>query len=370
MKIPPFACVPVLKQKVWGGQTLRTRLEKPVPDNTPIGESWELSGYGSDISTVADGPLAGRSLTDLAAQYGQQLLGPRSGPELWPLLYKFIDARDKLSVQVHPNDDEAVRFSWDVRGKTECWYIVDAAPDATIIVGVREGVTLEALRQGVVDGNLRPLLNEIPIAAGDVLYVPAGTVHAIMADTLLYEVQETSDITLRLYDWGRMGLDGKPRDLHVEDSLKVIRPLCHDQHRIPPLNLTSCTTGVRRALRAACRYFALEQFQWDTPATASLPPVPSFRVLTCVAGSGIVSTDGGTGAFSLGDTLLVPADADAVALEGSQGCSVLLSWVPDLRSEVVLPALEAGVEREALAATGGYAEFNDLLPVLEAYESR
>jgi mannose-6-phosphate isomerase len=327
VNLQPLLSKPIYKQKVWGGRTLSERLGKPIAPGSVIGESWELSGYGDDTSTVADGPLAGRSIAELVSSHADELLGGGVAVDgTLPLLYKFIDAHDNLSVQVHPDDRQAVAHGWGHRGKTECWYIVHADPGAQIIVGLRDGVTLAEVERGIAHNTLGPLLNCIPIAAGDCLFIPAGTVHAILKGTLVYEVQETSDITLRLYDWGRLE-NGKPRALHVKESLMVIDTSARGPHKVVPAERAADTPGVRRRLRASCSYFTLEDYLFDNAAEVRVPSRGSFQVATVVHGEAHLRCSTGDRAVRLGDTVLIPAVADAITLRATQGAVVLVSGV-------------------------------------------
>ncbi len=363
--IPPLTFEPVYKEKIWGGQALRARLGKALPSTALIGESWELSGYGDDQSRVSGGEFDGGTVSGIAREHHDALLGVRVAGDTLPLLYKFVDASEKLSVQVHPSDEQARKYGWDERGKTECWYIVNADPDARMVVGFKPGVEREDVERAVRDGTLDTLLNEIDIAAGDVLFIPAGTVHAILGGTLLYEVQETSDATLRLYDWGRVDTDGKPRPLHVDESLRVLETPYHEQHRIPPLPLVTGTPAVSCAVRAACRYFVLQEYTFEADSPIELVPRSSFQVLTVVAGETTVSTSGGSCSAELGRTVLVPAESKRATLAATAGARILVSWVPDLAEDVIEPARQSGCPDTAIAALGGHERHNDLLPLLE-----
>jgi mannose-6-phosphate isomerase len=362
--LTPLSFSPIYKDKVWGGRTLATALGRNLPVDRKVGESWELTGYGKECSVVAEGPLAGTPLDRLVAEQGKALLGSKATGNVFPLLYKFIDAADRLSVQVHPTDEQAIAHGWDRAGKTECWYIAAAKPGAEIIVGFRPGVSLPAVEQAVTAGALEPLLNRFPIAVGDVLFIPAGTVHAIMEGTLIYEVQETSDITLRLYDWNRMGDDGKPRQLHVKESLQVLRTEAHNQHRMAPLSVER-GKGVERRLRAACRYFALEDVMFADKGRMKLPKRGSFQVMTVVAGGVELECGGKKYQYGIGATVLLPAEIGQVTLSGTKGAKVLVSWVPDIRTEIVGPCRKAGLRDEEIGALGGYAALNDVLTVLK-----
>jgi len=355
----PIRFTPRFQEKIWGGRNLATRLNKPIPDG-PIGESWEISGQGNDITAVHGGPFDGTQLDTLFAGHKADLAGPSVRTDSFPLLYKFIDAQDKLSIQVHPNDEEAVRYQWDILGKTECWYIVDAKPDAEIIVGFKPGVTSAKVRTHIAENRLEKLLNRIPIKGGDMLLIPAGTVHAILDGTLLFEVQETSDITLRLYDWGRLDRSGNPRDLHVEESLKVLDFSSHDNHKIPPCTYRQ-ESGCTVRMRTATRYFAVEEYLLSTTARCALPRRKSFQVVTAVKGEVGVQTNDSSANLNAGESLLIPWNCTESFLTGSGSeVNVLVSWVPDLKEEIVTFLQDRSVDTAAIVTLGGNEKTNDL----------
>lgn len=336
---------------------------KTLPPGVPIGESWEVSGYGADMSVVGSGNTRGATLAHLALSAGARLLGASVGAGPFPLLVKFIDAQDKLSIQVHPTDEQAVRHGWDRRGKTECWYIVHTRPDAEVIVGFKQQVSGKDLEDAVRADRLHELLNRVPIQAGDMLFIPAGTVHAILEGTLLYEVQESSDSTLRLYDWGRTDASGRQRELHVEASLKVLDTTPHECHKIPPLAVERSQDVVRR-MRVACRYFAIEEYLFAAVAAMTLPQRASFHVLSVM--SGIVNVERAASRWPVrkGQTVMVPADMTNVRLVGVPNARAVVSWVPNLAQEVIAPLQAAGYSREEIALLGGFEKFNDILPLL------
>lgn len=219
----PLTFEPIFKSMLWGGRRLPEFLRKPAPHAEPIGEAWVLSDVDGNISTVADGRLAGRALRELLAEFPEQVFGsavPTDGR--FPLLLKFIDARQELSVQVHPNDEQAARLHGpDQRGKTEAWVILDAdAATSRIYAGFRPGVTADAVRRAIAERRAPETLHGFTPRPGDCVFLRAGTVHAIGANILLFEVQQTSDITYRLYDWDRVDAKtGQPRQLHVDRGL-------------------------------------------------------------------------------------------------------------------------------------------------------
>lgn len=213
---------PLLKRLRWGGRRLGTMLHKPVGEGDDYAESWELCDHGADQSIVAGGPFAGWPLCRLVQERGAELLGRHAGIRQFPLLLKYLDACDRLSVQVHPNDEQArVRRPGEL-GKTEAWVILDADRGSVIYAGLKRGVTRDALAATIENGTVEECLHRIPVSGGDCLFIPAGTVHAIGEGVLLAEVQQSSDLTYRLFDWNRVGADGNPRPLHIEEALACI----------------------------------------------------------------------------------------------------------------------------------------------------
>jgi mannose-6-phosphate isomerase len=363
-ELSPFKVSPVFLEKIWGGQALRKKLNKKIPQHIKIGESWEISGEDPYQSTLIDGPHKGKRLTDICKVYGSKLLGDSFRNDAFPLLFKFIDANDMLSVQVHPDDSQAVEQRLGARGKTECWYIVDAAPGATIIVGLKKSISKEEMHTAINKGTFRGMLKEEPIAPGDLLFIPAGTIHAIMSSTLIYEVQESSDITLRVYDWDRLDDSGKPRQLHIEDAVKVSDTMAHESYKIKPVVLTY--NDYTHSYRVASRYFAIEQYSTSTPTTIYLPVKVSFTVLTMMKGS-VVLIDSTKKAITVnnGESIMIPAMWKDCSISTSAGAEILLSSVPDLMSEVIVPLKKRDVAEKDIIALGGVVEErNDILRVM------
>jgi mannose-6-phosphate isomerase len=215
---------PALRDYVWGGRNLE-KLGRRLPPG-PVAESWEISGHPSAPTVVDAGPWQGQPLPAVLAAWGADLVGTRAGWALergkFPLLVKLLDAEERLSVQVHPEDEYALTHADGELGKTEMWYILQARPGSQLILGLKPGVTRAAFRQAIADNRLEVCLHYLPVQAGDAVFVPAGTVHALLEGILAVEVQQNSDTTYRVYDWGRLGADGRPRPLHVDRALEVI----------------------------------------------------------------------------------------------------------------------------------------------------
>ena len=217
----PFIFHPIFKGRVWGGRNLKRLYAKPLPADAPIGESWEITDRPEGVSVVANGPLAGKDLRWLMKNHAKDLLGAeRANTQRFPLLVKILDARETLSVQVHPPAAVAREFGGEP--KTEMWFIADAAPNAEIFVGLKRGVTRADFERHLKSGTVAECLHRVPVQAGDAMFLPSGRLHAIGGGLVIFEIQQNSDTTYRVFDWNRAGLDGKPRDLHVEQALASI----------------------------------------------------------------------------------------------------------------------------------------------------
>ncbi|GAB4160617.1 MAG: class I mannose-6-phosphate isomerase [Candidatus Promineifilaceae bacterium] len=225
MSLYPLIFTPVLKTYVWGGRGLAERLGRVLPDGN-VAESWEIAAHQDGTTTVANGPWQGTPLTALQARLGLGLVGRRAAwaqqRGKFPLLIKLLDAAAPLSVQVHPPDAYALAHEGDELGKTEMWVVLHAAPGASVILGVAAGTTPAAFRQAVEMGKLEPYLHRVPVQTGDVVCVPAGTLHAILGGVIIAEIQQNSNTTYRVYDWNRLDANGQPRELHVKKALDVI----------------------------------------------------------------------------------------------------------------------------------------------------
>ena len=320
----PLRFEPIYKRLIWGGRKLATVLSKPIGDGSEYAESWEISDHRAGVSRVAEGPLAGLSLHDLIVEHGEDLFGRAVGlREQFPLLIKFIDAQQDLSVQVHP-DDALGRTLADDNGKTETWVIVDAEPGSRIYAGLKPGVTRAAMAAALESGEVEPLLHSFSARPGDCILIPAGTVHAIGAGVVLAEVQQMSDATFRLHDWGRVAADGQPRQLHKAESLRAIdfaagpiAPLATSPEPIPG--------GTREELSSSA-YFALARLNLDGPATVGEPD--RFTIVLGLGGSAVVRSGDAEVTLGLGQTLLLPAALGACAVEPVGRATLLTCVVP------------------------------------------
>lgn len=316
----PLLLLPSLHIKVWGGRQLETVMRKQLPTSDPYGESWEMH----DTATIVNGPLAGRQVGDVLAQYGTDLCGRHNDPSLgMPLLAKLLDATDWLSVQVHPNDRQAQQLDNEPRGKTEAWYVIAAQPDAKLVIGVHPGTAPAEIAQAIRSNSLEGLLVYAEVAPGDVLYIPAGTIHALGPGILIYEIQQSSDLTYRLYDWGRMGLDGKPRQLHIDNSVAVA-----NTEILPAIRHTGSSTAAEVEIVSG-EYFTtvLHQLNADNGESVDLnTDRRAFHILTCIDGSVTIEHDETQISLGIGQTALLPASIGKYVIRGSG--KVLRSWQP------------------------------------------
>jgi mannose-6-phosphate isomerase len=311
MKLPPLTFKPVLKRIRWGGRKLGMMFGKPIGPEADYAESWEVADHAEGVSIVEQGTLSGRTLNSLVNDYPRELLGATTAVARFPLLIKLLDANDWLSLQVHPNDLLAREYSQTDAGKTEAWVVISAEAGSTICAGLKPGVTRAELQRALITEELQPLLNCIPVAAGDCVFVPAGTIHALGPGILIAEVQQQSNLTFRLHDWGRVGADGKPRQIHVEESLH-----CTDFSRGPvfpvvPLPLPEVSPESEQLVR--CPYFAIRRHQ--VHHQLGLKSTGGFRVLMCLTGRGFLGSEFGLLNLQPGATVLLPASLAEVSLE-------------------------------------------------------
>ncbi len=302
MALYPLKLAPTLHVKVWGGDRLNTYLNKPRPTDEPYGESWELH----DTSIVANGPLAGKSLRELTSTYGVALIGGGNDPQAgFPLLAKFIDADRWLSIQVHPNDEQALQLEGEQRGKTEAWIVIHADEGARLVIGARPGASRADLARAIHNNRLEDYVRYAEARAGDILYIPANTIHALGPGLLVYEIQQSSDTTYRLYDWGRRGLDGRPRQLHIDKGLGVANLKHASQVRRPDSDLL-----------VHGEYFMTWRQQLRSEGL-SLKTGGTFQALTCIEGEIAAATDDHEAiALAKGETGLIPACIDEIELSG------------------------------------------------------
>ena len=322
----PLRFTPVYFEKVWGDRRLETVMGRTLPPGQPIGESWEVADHPHGKSVIINGPLRGTSLHELIQHEPEALLGAHVRAlrgDTFPLLVKYIDADDQLSVQVHPDDAYAQAHEGEL-GKTEMWYVLHADPDAAIIAGLREGVTKEAFIEALEDGDPASLLHHLPMKTGEAILIPAGRIHALLPGLLVLEIQENSDTTYRLYDWGRVGLDGKPRELHIDKALTVTD--WADYAAKPETEHPELLGDNRRSVLTVSPYFTVEKYTLASEQVFHLHG-DRFHILNCVAGAGELTWQDGMEMLRYGDSVLLPADLTDFAIQPDRGASFLLSYV-------------------------------------------
>jgi mannose-6-phosphate isomerase len=323
LELYPLLIEPVLQERVWGGRQLETRLGKTLPSQNPIGESWDVFWKNK----IANGEFKGKTLGEVIKAFPEALVGQKQSDGEFPLLIKFLDAQDWLSVQVHPDDKLAAELEGEPRGKTECWYIIDAKPGAKLVYGFAEPMNAESFRQAIESGRAKDVMQYVEVFPGDFIYVPAGTMHAIGPGILIYELQQTSDTTYRVYDWDRMGLDGKPRELHLDKALKVtqfdVKPNAktkydHDEN---PNDLGEIM--LQQVIKA--QYFSLEKLTFneaDVALTMEDGGEGRASTISVIKGSVQLESDTfETVTLKLGDSAFLPAKLiayDIVSLEASE----------------------------------------------------
>lgn len=314
---------PILKDKVWGGTKLKTHFGKQtaLPN---VGESWELSGVPGSISVVNNGPLAGKDLNTLLKQYPAEMLGERlyakHGP-VFPLLFKFIDAALDLSVQVHPADEYAKKHH-DSFGKSEMWYIMQADKDAGLIVDFKAPTSKETYSEALDNKELGTLLNFHKVEAGDSYFIAPGTIHAICGGVMVAEIQQTSDITYRVYDWDRPGTDGKMRELHTQEALDVLNFNAPNDQKLNYTKKDNTSNQVCKSDFFDTRYLPL-----TTNVTQDLSDTDSFVVYMCLSGTVSFTLNGYETTLIKGQTAMIPAAASGVVIK-TDGAELLEVRVP------------------------------------------
>jgi mannose-6-phosphate isomerase len=316
----PFIFQPIFKERIWGGRELERLYAKPLPPGRPIGESWEISDRPGDASVIANGPLAGKTLRWLMENHAAEILGGAkpAAEGRFPLLCKILDAREKLSLQVHPPVGKAAKLGGEP--KTEMWFIADAAPDASLYVGLKRGATREEFEKKIADGSVADCFYRISVKAGDAMFLPSGRVHAIGAGLVIFEIQQNSDTTYRVFDWNRVGLDGKPRELHIAQSLASID---FDDFE-PGLVETKFTADGKIQKRPLVNdpLFNVEIWKLNSGA-GDLPKRKKLQIIAATGGkieikSGTISVNLGAGQFCL-----IPASLERMEIRAQSDAALL-----------------------------------------------
>jgi mannose-6-phosphate isomerase len=307
----PLRFYPIYKQLIWGGEKLRELYGKTdAPEKT--GESWEISQVEDNISVVSDGFLKGKSLEEIIETYKGELVGQRIFERFgtrFPLLTKFIHSNDDLSIQVHPGDEYAEKHHGE-NGKTEMWYILDSEKDAQLIVGFNQDLDRGIFKDKLNSGHLKDVLNFEKVSEGDVIFLPEGRIHALGPGIILAEIQQTSDMTYRIYDWDRLGQDGKPRELHIEHAMNVLDYKAHKTYKTSYQGLMNTPVNL-----VACPFFSTQLIHLDRRLDLDYRTLDAFVIFMCLDGDLAISH--GTGKLTRlvkGDTLLIPASLKELAI--------------------------------------------------------
>jgi len=317
LDMTPFLLSPAIKDYIWGGTRLREEFGK-VSDLERLAESWELSCHPDGESIIASGEYKGMTLAGFLKEH------PEAGgaPEEFPVLVKLIDARNDLSVQVHP-DDSYARVHENDNGKTEMWYVIDAEEDAHLVYGFRDKLSKEEFRKAVEENTLMEYVNRVPVKKGDVFFITPGTLHAIGKGILIAEIQQSSNVTYRVYDYGRLGADGKPRELHVDKAIEVTDT--EPRAMYVPGEAVQEGDAVRQLL-AECRYFRVTKY--DISGSAEIADCGSrkgFSHILVIDGQGDVEWQGGSLLLKKGSSVFVPAGMDPFIIKGR--CSIIYTAV-------------------------------------------
>jgi mannose-6-phosphate isomerase len=317
----PLTFRPIFKERVWGGRALERLYGKKLPANVPIGESWEISDRPGDASVIANGPLAGKDLRWLTEHHGRELLGrARPANGRFPLLIKILDAQEKLSLQVHPPAHKAAELKGEP--KTEAWYIADAAPGAELYVGLKPGVTRAEFERKIKTGEVAECFHRVPVKTGDTMFLPSGRVHAIGAGLVIFEIQQNSDTTYRVFDWNRVGLDKKPRELHVAESLASIDFEDFEPQLVGGSFVVRGRLPQRNLVRDAL--FEIDEFRSDSASGFAIESGKP-RVVAVIKGS--VHIDGIPDRVSLapGEFALIPAAVSGASLGAEKNSAFLVA---------------------------------------------
>lgn len=310
----PLKFDPILKEKIWGGNKLKTILNKPTTLQENIGESWEISTVQNDVSIISNGNLKGINLVDLIKKYKEELLGKKVYKEFgdqFPLLIKFIDAKEDLSVQLHPNDRLA-KERHNSFGKTEMWYVVQSDKDSELIIGFNKSTSKEEYEKYLKSKKITELLNFEKISKGDSYFINTGKIHAIGGGALIAEIQQTSDITYRVYDWDRKDNNGNYRELHTDLALEAIDYEVKNDFRL----VYDRKKNVNNEL-VNCNYFTTNYLKVEGHFNRICNTIDSFKIYICIEGSGSVATANNSESIYKGQTILIPAVIDEIKIIGT-----------------------------------------------------
>ena len=373
-EIYPLKFNEIFKEKIWGGRKLESFLGKSLPKDKLIGESWEIVDHGKDISIVKNGMLKGENLGKLIKNFKKEIIGKdvklsRGGK--FPLIFKYIDASQRLSIQVHPDDEYACLNERDETGKTEAWYVVWAKPGAQLVYGLKEDVSRNILKEAIKSKKIEDYLNYITVHKEDLIFLPPGTVHTIMGDVILAEIQQNSDLTYRIYDWGRIDKYGKSRELHIDKALDVIDFSFIRNYKIEPLSINIDGNIINYLI--VCEKFVVELCEiidvYELNCDGS-----KFYTLSVLEGNGEIfyeeefeSKLGSINKVNIkkGETVLLPASLGKTVIKTDNKLrdnklKFLKFYVPDITKDIIKPLTDKGFTKQEIISLGGWDEVNDI----------
>lgn len=343
----PLRMKPVFKDYIWGGNTLKKLYKKDSPYKITA-ESWEVADHADGKSVVVGGSYDGKTLSELVKEFGKDFVGELCECENdeFPLMLKIIDAKDSLSVQVHPDDAYAAEQGGNCQAKTEMWYILDAEAKSDLVYGFNKDITTEEFATSIKNGTLIDNLNFVPAEEGDAFFIEGGTVHAIGKGLLIAEIQQNSNTTYRVYDWDRVGADGKPRQLHVQQALEVsLTDSSVGNEKMPALTVE--TEDYKRTFIACCKYFATEKVQTEEFSTEETDG-RSFHIILFTKKEAEIECESGAFEAQAGDAFVIPASLGEYKINGE--CEYLKFYVPEFEQDILSPLAEAGyAENEILS---------------------
>ncbi len=314
----PFLLSPAGKDYIWGGRRLKDDFPKDLEIET-LAETWECSTHPDGLSKVASGEFKGMTLLDVLKEHPEYTGTHPNTSDGLPILIKLIDAKQNLSVQVHPDDEYAYKYENGSLGKSEMWYVMDAAKDAKLVYGFHHGITKNTLRKSIEKGTVEKYLQMVSVHKDDVFFIPAGQVHAIGEGTLIAEIQESSNLTYRLYDYGRIDKNGKPRELHIEKALEVAN-LQGSEEPKQPMRVLRFKKGQATELLCRCKYFQVERMLVNTERIREMAEIQtgsnSFQVILCIGGCAMLFWERKELPLYKGDCVFIPADSPVIKIHG------------------------------------------------------
>ncbi|MFH1584447.1 MAG: type I phosphomannose isomerase catalytic subunit [Actinomycetota bacterium] len=373
-EIYPLKFNEIFKEKIWGGRRLESFFKKRLPEDKFIGESWELVDHGEDISVVRNGKYRGDNLKNLIKNFEKELVGKDiklSRGNRFPLLFKFIDASKKLSIQVHPDDEYAYLNEIDETGKTEAWYVVWAKPGAQLVCGLKKHMSRRKFKKVIESKKIGEYLNYINVYNGDLIFIPPGTIHTIMGGVLLAEIQQNSDATYRISDWDRVDRYGKSRELHIDKALDVIDFSLVRNYKIQPLSINIDRNVIKYLI--ACEKFAVElceifdEYKLDCDGS-------KFYILSFLEGNGEIfygnesdiNLNTKTLDIKKGETILLPALLGKTIIKTDSKLKddklkFLKFYVPNIIKDIIKPLTDKGFTKQDIIRLGGWNKVNDVM---------